>query len=55
LTIDRVKGLRVDGKGRYHLDLYGPGPKDHARVLVDGWSGEILAAKLKDAERDFPE
>ena len=45
--VSRVKHVHLDGAGRWHVELQGEGSRDVAKVLVDGWTGQILKANLK--------
>ncbi len=53
LSISAVKHAHLDGAGRWHIDLRGDRGHDKAKMLVDGWTGQVLRAKLKDADRDW--
>ncbi len=53
LSISQVKHAHLDGAGRWHIDLRGDRGRDKAKVLVDGWTGQVLRAKLKDEDRDW--
>jgi hypothetical protein len=45
--VSRVKHVHLDGAGRWHVELQGEGGRDVAKVLVDGWTGQVLKANLK--------
>lgn len=49
-AVSRVKHVHLDGAGRWHVDLLGEKPKEKAGVLVDGWTGQILKANLKEED-----
>jgi hypothetical protein len=49
--VDRVREVHQDGRGRYHVTLSGEHGRDRARVLVDGATGQVLRAKIKDSDR----
>jgi len=49
-AVSRVKHVHLDGAGRWHVELIGDGGRDKAKILVDGWTGQILKANLKDEE-----
>lgn len=49
-AVSRVKHVHLDGAGRWHVELLGEGSRDKAKILVDGWTGQILKANLKDEE-----
>jgi len=49
----RVKHAHLDGAGRWHVELRGDRGHDKAKVLVDGWTGRVLRARLKDEDRDW--
>ncbi len=46
--VSRATHAHLDGAGRWHVDLRGDHGRDRASVLVDGWTGEVLRAQLKD-------
>jgi len=45
--VSRVKHVHLDGAGRWHVELQGETSRDVAKVLVDGWTGQVLKANLK--------
>jgi len=49
-AVSRVKHVHLDGAGRWHVDLVGEKPQEKAKLLVDGWTGQVLKANLKDEE-----
>ena len=49
-AVGRVKHVHLDGAGRWHVDLIGANSQEKARLLVDGWTGQVLKANLKDEE-----
>ncbi len=49
-AVGRVKHVHLDGAGRWHVDLVGERPQEKAKLLVDGWTGQVLKANLKDEE-----
>lgn len=51
VRVDHVKRAHLDGDGRWHVDLRGPG-KDRAKVLLDARTGHILWAKLHTGKRE---
>jgi hypothetical protein len=51
VQVDQVRQVHLDGRGRYHVTLMGDGGHDRARVLVDGGSGQVLRAKIKDTDK----
>jgi hypothetical protein len=46
LVVDYTVGARLDRVGRWHVDLGGAGGRDRARVVLDGYSGRVLRARL---------
>ena len=53
LSVSDVKHAHLDGAGRWHIDLRGDRGRDKAKVLVDGWTKQVLRAKLRDEDRDW--
>ncbi len=53
LQVDRVRSARLDGAGRWHVDLAGRG--DRARLLIDARSGRLLKGKFRAHARDEDE
>jgi len=49
-AVGRVKHVHLDGAGRWHVDLVGEKPKEKANLLVDGWTGQILKATMKEED-----
>ncbi|HVI93673.1 MAG TPA: hypothetical protein VM753_06690 [Anaeromyxobacter sp.] len=47
LVIDYTQDVRLDRFGRWHVDLGGAGGRDRALVTIDGFSGGVLAARLR--------
>lgn len=46
LIIDATHDVRLDRHARWHVDLGGAGGRDRAIVLVDGYSGHVISARL---------
>lgn len=46
LVVEYTVAARLDRMGRWHVDLGGAGGRDRARVVLDGYSGRILHARL---------
>jgi len=46
-AVGRVKHVHLDGAGRWHVDLAGERGNETAKVLVDGWTGQVLKASTK--------
>jgi hypothetical protein len=46
-----VREVHLDRRGRYRVVLSGDWGHDHGRVLVDGYTGQVLRAKLRDGDR----
>lgn len=53
LLIDRTLDARLDSYERWHVDLAGNGGHDTANVLVDGYSGRVVWARLRNAGGDL--
>jgi hypothetical protein len=51
LSVERYKA-RLDSHGHWRVDLRSTRGDDRARVLVDGYTGRVLKAKLKDTRPD---
>lgn len=51
LQVWRVREVHLDRRGRYRVVLSGDWGHDHGRVLVDGYTGQVLRAKLRDGDR----
>ncbi len=51
LAVDRTQRAVLDGDGRWHVELRGPGG-NRARVLVDARTGQILRARLRGDDED---
>jgi hypothetical protein len=47
LVIDYTLAARLDHHARWHVELGGEGGRDHAIVVLDGYSGAILHSKLR--------
>ncbi|HEX9399404.1 MAG TPA: hypothetical protein VF912_04775 [Anaeromyxobacter sp.] len=47
LVVDYTLAARLDRRARWHVELGGAGGRDHALVVVDGYSGAILHARLR--------
>jgi hypothetical protein len=47
LLVDYTLSARLDRRARWHVELGGAGGRDHAMVVVDGYSGAILNARLR--------
>lgn len=50
LGVDHVKFARLDGRGRWHVELRGHG--DRARVLLDARDGRLLRGAFKGEDHD---
>ena len=53
LVIDYTSAARLDRNARWHVDLGGAGGRDRALVVVDGYSGRVLSARLRNAHGEF--
>lgn len=51
LEVNRVKHAHLDGAGRWHVEVRGDHGRDKAVVMVDGFTGQVLKASLKDDDR----
>lgn len=49
LYVDATLAARLDRRARWHVELAGAGGRDHALVVVDGYSGAVLRARLQGA------
>ena len=47
IAVDYTIGTRLDRAARWHVELGGAGGRDHAMVVVDGYSGAIVRARLR--------
>jgi hypothetical protein len=47
LVVDRTVAARLDRRARWHVDLAGAGGRDHAVVVLDGFTGRVLRARLR--------
>ncbi|MFL5431713.1 MAG: hypothetical protein ACJ79M_19015 [Myxococcales bacterium] len=52
LVIDRTLAARLDRRARWHVDLAGAGGRDHALVVLDGYTGRVLRARLRGPRGD---
>lgn len=53
LVVDTTYGTRLDRRARWHVDLGGAGGRDRAVVTVDGYSGRVIAARLRGARGEL--
>lgn len=51
LQVWQVREVHLDRRGRYRVILSGDWGHDHGRVLVDGYTGQVLRAKLRNGDR----
>ncbi len=49
VVVDYTLAARLDQHARWHVELGGAAGRDHALVVVDGYSGAILHARLRGA------
>lgn len=47
LVVQETRYLRLDHFERWHVHLAGSGGRDRAQVILDGYSGRILSARLR--------
>jgi hypothetical protein len=53
LVIDYIHNAHLDRHARWHVDLGGAGGRDRAVVTLDGFSGRVLAARLRGPRGEF--
>jgi hypothetical protein len=53
LVVDYTHEVRFDRRGRWHVDLGGAAGRDRAIVTLDGFSGAVLAARLRGARGEI--
>lgn len=53
LIIDVTYVARLDRRARWHVDLGGAGGRDRAIVVLDGYSGRVLSARLRGTHGEF--
>ncbi len=53
LVIDYTHNAHLDRHARWHVDLGGAGGRDRAVVTLDGFSGRVLAARLRGPRGEF--
>ena len=51
LEVNKVKHAHLDGAGRWHVEVRADHGHDKATVIVDGFTGQVLKASLKDGDR----
>jgi uncharacterized membrane protein YkoI len=51
LKVQKVKHAHLDGAGRWHVEVRGDSGHDRAKVMVDGFTGQVLKASLRDDDR----
>jgi hypothetical protein len=51
LEVSKVTHAHLDGAGRWHVEVRGDHGRDRAKVTVDGFTGQVLKASLKDDDR----
>jgi hypothetical protein len=49
LVVERTLAARLDRRARWHVDLVGAGGRDRAAVVLDGYTGRVLNARLRGA------
>ena len=49
VIIDQTRDVYLDRYARWHVDLGGAGDRSHAAVMLDGYSGRVLSARLRGA------
>ena len=53
LVIDYTHDTHLDRHARWHVDLGGAGGRDRAVVTLDGFSGRVLAARLRGPQGEL--
>ncbi|HUK66384.1 MAG TPA: hypothetical protein VLV17_06105 [Anaeromyxobacteraceae bacterium] len=53
LVVDVTQAAWLDRRTRWHVDLLGAGGRDHAAVVLDGFSGRVLAARLRGPRGEY--
>lgn len=53
LVIDTTRSAWLGRTGRWHVDLTGAGGRDRAVVVVDGFSGQVLSARLRGPRGEY--
>ncbi|HTT70459.1 MAG TPA: hypothetical protein VMG32_04490 [Anaeromyxobacteraceae bacterium] len=48
LVIDRTLSARLDPYARWHVELVGEDGRNRASVMVDGYSGRVVWARLRN-------
>jgi hypothetical protein len=46
-AVARVTHVHLDGAGRWHVEIAGERGQEQGKVLVDGWTGQILKSSLR--------
>jgi hypothetical protein len=49
VIIDETRDVYLDRHAHWHVDLGGAGGRSHAAVMLDGYSGRVLSARLRGA------
>jgi hypothetical protein len=52
LVVDQTIAARLDRRARWHVDLAGAGGRDRAVVVLDGYTGRVLNARLRGPRGD---
>ena len=55
IVIDHTRVVRLDRYAHWHVNLGGAGGRDHAIVLLDGYSGRVLSARLRRGGEFLPQ
>lgn len=51
LEVDRVHEAQLDGRGRWRVDVRGPG--DRARMLLDARDGRLLKGRFRESDPEL--
>ncbi|HTT70646.1 MAG TPA: hypothetical protein VMG32_05440 [Anaeromyxobacteraceae bacterium] len=53
LVVDHTQNAWLDRRTRWHVVLGGAGNRDRAAVTLDGYSGRVLAARLRGPSGEY--
>jgi len=53
LVVEVTQAAWLDRRTRWHVNLSGAGGRDHAAVVLDGFSGRVLAARLRGPRGEY--
>jgi len=49
-AVGRVKHVHLDGAGRWHVDIASERSSEIAKLLVDGWTGQVLKSTVTEED-----